>query len=289
MACLSVSALRIGSAGLLDGGELVGLGVGEVVGPLHQRPAGVLEPAGVIGAGPLPKFVPLGPADKVQGSVGVEHHVEGVDADCRVDVVVLADGLRSAAPMSMGCWVRSGWRWRRGLEDRGLLVIDNQHGDTVGLFSPDGTVTDSVMFDPWDDPGVTATGLSLPEVGFQSDWTDPVSGQVWMAARHYTPALGQFTARDTWSGDPGRARTANRFAYTAGGPLSSTKAERSSQVPSILHNASSLANRLLVRAHLRAQERLARYVAATEPGRPSSDCRRTTRCRRGGVSPTNHR
>ena len=38
-------------AGAADRGELLGLGVGEVFGAFEQRPAGVLEPAGVGGAG----------------------------------------------------------------------------------------------------------------------------------------------------------------------------------------------------------------------------------------------
>jgi hypothetical protein len=53
------------SAGTLDRGELGGLAVGGVLGPFEQRPAGVLEPAGVVGAGAFPQLVPVGAAHHV--------------------------------------------------------------------------------------------------------------------------------------------------------------------------------------------------------------------------------
>jgi RHS repeat-associated protein len=60
-------------------------------------------------------------------------------------------------------------------------------------------------------------------LGYQSGWPDPSTGQVNMAARWYGPATGQFTTRDTQANSPTpNSASANPFAYTADNPLTHT-------------------------------------------------------------------
>jgi RHS repeat-associated protein len=55
--------------------------------------------------------------------------------------------------------------------------------------------------------------------GFQGDWTDPVSGVVDMEARGYSPLLGTFTSRDSYSGSVSSPLSMNRFGYGEGDPV----------------------------------------------------------------------
>jgi hypothetical protein len=57
---------------------LIALAVGEVFGAFAQRPAGVLEAAGVVGAGALAQVVPVAAADLVQRLAGELDDVERV-------------------------------------------------------------------------------------------------------------------------------------------------------------------------------------------------------------------
>jgi len=56
-------------------------------------------------------------------------------------------------------------------------------------------------------------------MGFQSDWTDPTSSQVWMGARFYKPAPAMFTSRDTYDGVLSSPLSLNRYTYAEGDPI----------------------------------------------------------------------
>ena len=76
---------RVGAPDLAAGGleprERGGLGVGQVVGRLEQRPAGVLEALGGLLVAGGAQLVPVGAADLVERLVGVLHDV--VAGRCR--------------------------------------------------------------------------------------------------------------------------------------------------------------------------------------------------------------
>jgi RHS repeat-associated protein len=104
------------------------------------------------------------------------------------------------------------------------LIWTDLHTDVVGEFTATGTaLTGTETYTPLGaaigDTGATA-GLSL---GYQSEYTDPGTGHVNMAARWYNPATGQFTSTDTVSNSavPDTAN-ANPFAYADGDSLTGT-------------------------------------------------------------------
>jgi RHS repeat-associated protein len=99
-----------------------------------------------------------------------------------------------------------------------VLVGTERHGDVAWTLNPTtGTIADSTVSDPYGKAlGVTGTP---GQVGFQGDWTDPLSGLVWMAARWYDTQTGTFTSRDTYAGSVGAALTLNRYLYASGSPL----------------------------------------------------------------------
>lgn len=103
-------------------------------------------------------------------------------------------------------------------------TMTNQHGDVVGAFSPAASTTGLAGDSSYGPYGtVTATSGTMPAVGYQGDYTDPVTGLVYMNARWYNPANGTFVSSDTLNGSPIPSTVdGNPYAYTGGNPLTET-------------------------------------------------------------------
>ncbi|WP_409497189.1 RHS repeat-associated core domain-containing protein [Amycolatopsis sp. cmx-11-12] len=139
----------------------------------------------------------------------------------------------------------------------GTLAWTDQHTDVVGAFTATGTTLQaSQTYTPLGKPLTTTTQPSPPttptrpstrpsapatrapstapgrdstqmprpgNLGYQSGWTDPVTGHVNMTARWYNPTTGQFPTKDTRRGDPvPNSAAANLFAYANANPLTKT-------------------------------------------------------------------
>ncbi len=94
----------------------------------------------------------------------------------------------------------------------------NAHGDLTQLLDGAGALAGSRVYTPFGEIAGTVGGTGLT-VGYQSDYTDPASGDVWMGARWYQPGSGTFTARDTYIGLLQEPITLNRYTYGSGNPL----------------------------------------------------------------------
>jgi RHS repeat-associated protein len=90
----------------------------------------------------------------------------------------------------------------------------------VGQFAAAGTsLSGSQAFDPWGTITAT-TGALTGNLGYQSGWTDAVTGKVSMGARWYSPGTGDFTSRDTATVSPvPDSADASPFAYAGDSPL----------------------------------------------------------------------
>lgn len=95
------------------------------------------------------------------------------------------------------------------------IVTANTHGDLTATTNNDGVLT-SIGYDPYGNP--TRAGPANP-FGYQGDYTDPTTAEVWMGARTYDPATATFTNRDTWAGTPNVPVTANRYSYANANPV----------------------------------------------------------------------
>lgn len=96
----------------------------------------------------------------------------------------------------------------------------NRHGDITTLYTSGAstpTVAASTVYDPYGQV-LGQTGVTTP-LGFQADWTDPLSGRVSMHARWYDPRTAGFTSRDLHPGELTRPHTLNRYAYALPNPL----------------------------------------------------------------------
>ncbi|GIE25331.1 hypothetical protein Ahu01nite_084330 [Winogradskya humida] len=104
----------------------------------------------------------------------------------------------------------------------GRLTWTDLHDDVVGQFTPTGTtLTGSRTYDPLGKV-VTETGM-LGNLGYQSEYTEPSTGRVNMAARWYNPGTGQFDNRDTAANSPvPDSINANRYQYGDANPLTVT-------------------------------------------------------------------
>lgn len=98
-----------------------------------------------------------------------------------------------------------------------LAGLDN-HGDVFALYSGAGVVVGSRTYTPLGQPVATGGSYAAP-VGFQADYTDPSTADVWMGARWYRPGTGTFTARDTVFGKLDTPVSLNRYTYAWADPL----------------------------------------------------------------------
>jgi RHS repeat-associated protein len=97
-----------------------------------------------------------------------------------------------------------------------MTLFTDQHGDVVGRYRGY-TVASTQNYDPFG--AVTSSSGEKSDLGFQSGWTDPSTGQVNMAARWYSPGSGQFTSRDSWNLPANPSWATNRYAYGNADPV----------------------------------------------------------------------
>jgi RHS repeat-associated protein len=109
-----------------------------------------------------------------------------------------------------------------GSTSTGRLALTDLHTDVVGTVTATGAaLSGSATYDPLGNPVGALTRLG--NLGYQSEYTDPGSGQVNMAARCYNPATGQFISKDSVAVNPvGNSAAANPFAYVADDPMIGT-------------------------------------------------------------------
>jgi RHS repeat-associated protein len=102
------------------------------------------------------------------------------------------------------------------------IYLPDLHGDLVGLAATSGSnpMKGTAMYSPWGVPG-TRTGESTI-LGFQSDMTDPSTGQVDAGVRRYEPVLGRFSTADPLLGDLTDPPSLNRYSYGVDAPVSFT-------------------------------------------------------------------
>jgi RHS repeat-associated protein len=114
--------------------------------------------------------------------------------------------------------------------DGKTAALLDAHGDLSGTFAPAGTsMASSSTWDPWGQP-LASAGPAI-QLGYQGQWTDPVTGQVSMGSRMYRPAVGGFINQDTYiGGEGGPAVTDNLHAYADDNPV--TQADPTGQCPS---------------------------------------------------------
>jgi RHS repeat-associated protein len=93
----------------------------------------------------------------------------------------------------------------------------DRHGDLAFTLNANLTVGSTSVYDPFGVPTVK-TGPG-PAIGFQADWTEPSTGNVWMGARWYTPGNASFTTRDTYAGNPATPVSLNRYTYGSNNPI----------------------------------------------------------------------
>ncbi len=103
----------------------------------------------------------------------------------------------------------------------GLLfyhILNEPHGDVVGLLDWTGAVAGTVHYNAWGQI-LSQTGTQIP-FGFQGGFTDPLTGWVRMGVRWYDPRLGRFTSADPLApaADLMRPLAGHRWQYAYNNP-----------------------------------------------------------------------
>jgi len=88
-------------------------------------------------------------------------------------------------------------------------------GSTRGLSGTDGSVEGTYTYDAFGQV-IAHTGATTP-LQFAGEYRDAESGLLYLRARHYDPATGQFLTRD-----PIEARTGEPYAYAGNNPVNRT-------------------------------------------------------------------
>lgn len=91
----------------------------------------------------------------------------------------------------------------------------DQLGSTRLVTNGTGGVTGSATYDPYG--AKTGSTGSLPALGYAGEYTDNETGFVYLRARFYDPATGQFLTRD-----PIESITRSAYGYVGGSPLNGT-------------------------------------------------------------------
>ncbi|KZB80374.1 hypothetical protein AVL48_12800 [Amycolatopsis regifaucium] len=97
------------------------------------------------------------------------------------------------------------------------VAVTDQHGDVVAGLDPAGGLSGSTRFDPFGKK-LGSTGATST-LGYQSDYTDPDSGNVDMGARWYSPGTGTFNARDDIALPSNPSVAGNRYTYGNAAPM----------------------------------------------------------------------
>ena len=105
-----------------------------------------------------------------------------------------------------------------------VIALDDGHNDLSGTFTASGTsMTSSTTWDPWG--AVLASAGPAIQVGYQGQWTDPVSQQVNMGSRMYSAGYyssgPRFINKDTGPGKTDDAVT-SMYGYAGDNPMTFT-------------------------------------------------------------------
>src|SRR5581483_5099841 len=135
-----------------------------------------------------------------------------------------------------------------------------------GTFAAAGTaLASSTTWDPWGQ--VLASNGPAVQVGYQGQWTDPVSQQVSMGSRFYRPPWGGFVNQDSYTGgEGGPAVTDDLHAYADDNPVTLT--DVSGHAPSKSSGAGGISMGQVTAAYARsAGAERAAAAALLEAGR----------------------
>lgn len=100
------------------------------------------------------------------------------------------------------------------------LVEINGHGDIAATVNPTTALPSGQRtYDPFGAPVVATTS---GRAGYQSQWTDPTTGDIHAQTRNYSPTTARFTTRDTWTLAATSAANINRYTYANANPITGT-------------------------------------------------------------------
>jgi RHS repeat-associated protein len=97
-----------------------------------------------------------------------------------------------------------------------LGALTDLHQDLIGTFSGTALAT-GTAYTPFGE--VSAQAGTKTSLGYQSEYTDPDTGNVNMHARWYQPSTGAFASRDDWTLPSSPSVQANRYTFGNASPL----------------------------------------------------------------------
>jgi RHS repeat-associated protein len=135
-----------------------------------------------------------------------------------------ASGQVTSDGASNYTWTPGGTLTGTSTSGTGTLDLTDAHTDLVAQFTATATtLTASRSYGPWGAVTATSATALTGSLGYQSQYTSPLTGQTSMGARWYNPATGDFGNKDTVANDPvPDSASASPYAYAADNPLTGT-------------------------------------------------------------------
>lgn len=96
--------------------------------------------------------------------------------------------------------------------------IYNGHGDVVQVIDENGLVVNRYDYDEWGKTVHQEEGIENP-IRYTGEYYDSESGNYYLRARYYSPAVQRFISRDPYEGEITNPLSLNGYAYCGGNPL----------------------------------------------------------------------
>jgi RHS repeat-associated protein len=125
----------------------------------------------------------------------------------------------------------------------------NLHHDVTWLAADDGTVSQSLRYDPWGTPRSTVPQDYTP-FRFQGSWYDQETDLSWVVTRWYAPSLGRFVSEDTLLGEPREPDSRHLYAYAAGEPVGAWDPDGTTTISAAIRAAIAFARYYTVRDYI---------------------------------------
>lgn len=103
-------------------------------------------------------------------------------------------------------------------DSQGGYYFFNGHGDVVKVTDNSGNVLNAYDYDIWGNLTSKTETMNNP-FKYTGEMQDDETGNVYLRARYYDPAVGRFINEDSYEGDVANPLTLNQYAYVHNNPL----------------------------------------------------------------------
>ncbi|WP_438435378.1 DUF6531 domain-containing protein [Gorillibacterium sp. sgz500922] len=103
-------------------------------------------------------------------------------------------------------------------QNRIYAYLKDGHGSVTGLLDPSGKRVNQYSYDEFGNVQTQVENRSN-RFTYSGEQVDPITGEYYLRARNYDPAVGRFTQEDTYRGEAGVPLSHNLYSYVQNNPV----------------------------------------------------------------------